>query len=380
MTTEEIEDILKRYQEGRCTPAEQLWVHSWNNELHAKATKNPPPAIQDLEVIEERIWSKVTKVKRRPVYYWPVAAAIALIITAATGYFLYIANTPQKIVTYTTPPHDLPAGSNKAILTLANGKRLVLEDLKNGQIALQNGIKIIKDKSGQIIYTVAALTPLGTDGEDREAGPAFNTITTPNGGQYLVILPDGSRAYLNAASSLKYPIRFDGTERRVILSGEAYFEISKDRSHPFIVASSMQSVKVLGTHFNVSCYPDEPIKTTLAEGKVEITMATTAKKAILKPGEQSIVNNTTLQVNPVNPDDVIAWKDGLFVFTQTDIKAVLKQIARWYNVEVDYANLPDQKFEGEISRKVGLLQVLKAIEQGSDVKLTIEGRRIMRKL
>ncbi|HWW37874.1 FecR family protein [Pedobacter sp.] len=346
MTTEEVEDILKRYSEGNCTPEEQLWVHSWNNQRHAQANDNDPAPTIDLQ---KRIWAKANGLehktfKLKPAHKWACAAAIALVLATSAIYFSHHKTTSS---TYATVK-DIPPGTNRAILTLASGKQIALD-------------------SSQKVYTVVQTPGIS----------AINTITTPKGGQYQVILPDGSKVYLNAASSLKYPVNFTGTERRVTLTGEAYFEITKNPSHPFIVTCLQQSVKVLGTHFNVSSYPDEPTKTTLAEGSVQILTTTGVKKAILKPGQQSTVSASDLQVNSVNAADVIAWTDGLFVFTKTSLKSVLTQVARWYDVEVDYDKLPDQNFEGEISRKVSLQEVLKAIEQGSDVKLKLEGRRIM---
>jgi ferric-dicitrate binding protein FerR (iron transport regulator) len=185
--------------------------------------------------------------------------------------------------------------------------------------------------------------------------------------------------YLNAASSLKYPTRFTGNEREVTLTGEGYFEIAKNAKQPFIVVTTNQSIRVLGTHFNVSCYPGDPIKTTLAEGKIEISRPANSQKTTLKPGDQSIVSPEGIEVHQVNPDDVIAWKDGKFVFIRTPLKEMLRQISRWYDIDVDYSQIPDQNFDGEISRKLSLQEVLKSVEAGTDLHFQIEGRRIVRK-
>lgn len=378
MTTEEVADLLKRYSEGKCTPAEQLWVHSWNDQLHAQATKeNIPTPTALTDETQSRIWSKVNGPepvirKLTPMYRWLSAAAIALIIASGAIYYL---NRSSKPDTYagTTQGQDIPAGSNKAILTLANGKQIDLNAAQAGTIASQTGITITKNKAGQLIYTVSPNTSVIA----RDEVSSYNTISTPKGGQYQVILPDGSEVYLNAASSLKYPVKFNKNERRVTLSGEAYFEVSKNPAKPFIVESENQSVKVLGTHFNVSGYPGEVVKTTLAEGKVLVSTLRGTDKITLTPNQQAINNGTSLHTQSVNAGDVIAWKDGLFVFTQTNLKTVLQQISRWYDVGVDYTNIPDIAFDGEISRKISLLQMLKAIEQNTDVKLKLEGRRIM---
>jgi len=334
---------------------------------------------------------------------WPVVAA-AIILIAGISYFFFRSveqDIQQSDIYAHNKAHDIPAGTNKATLTLANGKQIVLDDAANGLVAQQSGVIISKGANGQLIYS---LSPSGRGGEAREGSPlslqggslpegesnriAYNTITTPKGGQFQVFLPDGSMVYLNAASSLKYPVKFTGNERKVTLTGEAYFEIVKHTNQPFIVSSSNQVLRVLGTHFDVSSYAGEPVKTTLAEGRVEISSPAFSQKLQLKPGEQATLSSIGkdakgkeggFTVAQVRADDVIAWKDGLFVFTNTELKDLLRQIARWYDVEVDYVTIPDVNFDGEISRKTTLLQVLKLIEAGSDIPFHLEGRRIMRK-
>jgi len=360
MTTQEAEDLLKKYHAGQCTAEEQLIIHSWADQQHALAAKTDP--VPELEEAGDRIWNNVAhelnerhisspKIPRRTKlrYYWSVAATVALIITASIAYFNYFPS--QKPNAFAHNLEDVPAGGNRAVLTLANGKKILLN---------------------QRVYNVIS----SERSNERSNQTAFNTISTPKGGQYQIILPDGSHVYLNAASSLKYPTRFEKNERKVSLTGEGYFEITKNPQQPFIVNSFNQTVKVLGTHFNISSYANEPVKTTLAEGIVQVS--STTQITTLKPGEQSIVNPNGIKVKSIDPLGEIAWKDGSFVFNQTNLKTVLVQLSRWYDVDVDYSNIPDQTFDGEISRSVSLMQVLRAIEQGSGIKLSIKERRIIR--
>ncbi|GAA3929350.1 DUF4974 domain-containing protein [Chitinophaga oryziterrae] len=381
MTTQEAEELLKKYHAGQCTPEEQLLLHSWTDQMHVLTAKDDPAP--ELEQAQQRVWGNVAaelhekhtdtpKLFRRTKFiYWSVAATVTILITASITYFNYFPS--QKTNSIAHHVEDVPAGGNRAVLTLANGTTLNLDDQENGEIASQNGIKITKTNSGQIIYNVISMA----HSHETSNQTVFNTISTPKGGQFQVVLPDGSHVWLNAASSLKFPVQFANSARQVYLTGEGYFEIAKNPQKPFIVNSYNQTVKVLGTHFNVSSYANEPIKTTLAEGIVQVSSPSTTQITTLKPGEQSTVNPNGIKVNQVNPANAIAWKDGVFVFNQTNLKAVLVQLSRWYDVDVDYSAVPNQTFEGEISRNVSLMQVLRAIEQGSDIKLIVKERRII---
>lgn len=268
-------------------------------------------------------------------------------------------------------------GTNKAILTLADGKQIVLDEAKNGNLADQGNTKVIK-LNGQIAYNEFAMAvPNG-----KNAAVAYNTVTTPRGGQYQLILADGSRVWLNAESSLRFPTSFQGKERRVELAGEGYFEIAKDATKPFIVKINTTSeekdeVEVLGTHFNIMAYNDEGIvKTTLLEGSVKINRNN--KIAMLKPGQQAKLQNQSIKVvEDVDTDEAIAWKNGYFQFTSANLQQVMRQIARWYDVDISYeGKIPERKFGGKISRDNNASEVLKVLEL-SKVKFRIENRKII---
>lgn len=260
-------------------------------------------------------------------------------------------------------------GSSKAMLTLSDGRQIPLGDQADS-IQAAPGVTAQHNNNGILDYVVNEKVTSG----DR---PVYNTITTPRGGQYQVILPDGSKVFLNAESSLTYPVPFTGATRQVKLIGEAYFEVARNHQQPFLVSSPQQNIKVTGTHFNVCCYLHQPDITTLAEGSVEITPLSSSTPHPLRPGQQATLQGNNLEVRKVNAEDIIAWKDGLFVFNSTPLKEVLDQIGRWYDVDFTYNNnLPNKRFDAEIPRNLNLLEVIKIIEMSSKLQFSINGRKI----
>jgi ferric-dicitrate binding protein FerR (iron transport regulator) len=361
MTKQETIALLTRYLNHSCTAEEKLLVDSWYLEISQKA--DDVDGEVDLALQKALIWQAVMQRRSGNHRIWLIAAAaVATLFVVSITYFSLFSSK-----------EDFPPGGNRATLTLADGKEINLDDVKTGDIAKVPGMTIRKTASGKIVYELQ-------EDEKNSSGPlAYNVIRTPKGGQYQIMLPDSTIIVLNAASSLKYPIHFALSERRVSLIGEAYFEVHKNPGKPFIVESTVQRIQVLGTHFNASCYSNEPAKTTLVEGKVEISQPNNPQKNILKPGEQSTVNPNGITVQQVNVEDAIAWKEGLFVFNQASLKEVLQQIGRWYDVEIDLTQLPDETFSGEIAKTCTLSQVLQAIEKTNNVKLNITGRTIFTK-
>lgn len=259
-------------------------------------------------------------------------------------------------------------GSDGATLVLDDGTEIVLDSLGNGLIATQQGARA-ELIDGRLTYSTI----------EKDAGAiAFNTMRTPRGRQFQMQLPDGSKVWLNAGSSIRYPTRFVGPERRVALTGEAYFEVARNTAQPFSVQVDSLAIKVLGTHFNVNAYDDErTVRTTLLEGSVEISRGNNAEK--LAPGQQGVMSRQSgsLQVKGADTEQVMAWKNGLFQFDKADIKTIMRQISRWYDVEVLYTGeLPDRVFDGKISRSAQLSEVLGILEF-SEVKFSVEGNRIL---
>lgn len=300
------------------------------------------------------------------------AVAATLLALLATGilYFTHNRHTVQPTVA-TTTPHTIAPGGNKAILTLADGRQIPLDSASNGAIAHQGNVQVIKLSNGQLSYKTDKTNNTGNDELH------YNSLITPRGGQFMIILPDGSKVWLNAATSLRYPTAFSGNTREVQLTGEAYFEIAPDAQMPFIVKVNNMEVKVLGTHFNIMGYPDENnIQTTLLEGAVQVQHNTAAVR--LNPGQQAYLqgDNMTVKKN-VDVDEIVAWKNGYFHFNHESLPGVLRQISRWYDVEVIYeTNIPEREFGGKIGRNSSLNDVLKILEL-SNVHYKIKDRKII---
>lgn len=303
-------------------------------------------------------------------YKWIAAAAVFLIV--ATSIVVSISSDQKEIYTNTNkqqPKQDRLPGGDKAILTLSDGSTIVLDSAVNGVLAKQGNTSVVKKNDDQLEYNSA-------DVQTNEV--AYNLLQTPRGGQYKITLPDGSKVWLNAASSLKYPVVFAGNERRVDISGEAYFEIVKDVTKPFKVHMNNMEVEVLGTHFNVNGYDDEAsINTTLLEGKVKIKSLSGAK--FLTPGQQAQLKSSgnIVVASDISLEEIVAWKDGNFQFENADIKAVMRQLARWYDVDVTYKGNIQQHFVGSISRNVNLSQVLIMLQQTGAVNFKIDGKQLI---
>jgi ferric-dicitrate binding protein FerR (iron transport regulator) len=302
---------------------------------------------------------------RRSFLKWYAAASIVFILSAGSYFFLHKEKPTQQIAQL----RDIAPGKNTATLTLANGQKIILSNASTGQIAKQAGVNINKTANGQVVYTIA-------ENNDVEANQ-FNTLSTAKGETYKVNLPDGTQVWLNAASSLTYPARFTGTDRKVTLAGEGYFEVAKDKAHPFKVATDQQEVTVLGTHFNVNAYKNESAtKTTLLEGSVKVSSGN--NNQIIKPGQQATLNSNSIKVQDIDTELATAWKNNKFIFDGDDIQYILRMVERWYNVEIEYRGpISKEKFYGAVSRYENVSEVLKTLDYDGKVHLKIEGRKII---
>jgi len=315
---------------------------------------------------------------------WPRIAVSAAAVTAITlGIWLYysspILNRPAdgSALTKDIRNHDIAPGLVGATLTLANGKKIKLSDATKGELAKELGVVITKSADGQLIYETAQGPSKA--GMEKELGMT-NVLSTAKGETYTVKLPDGSMVWLNAASSLSYsPTLNQNGKRSVKLEGEAYFQVAKDKKHPFIVETQKQTVEVLGTHFNISAYHDEPeMKTTLLEGSVRLSSRADLQQVVLRPSQQAILSDKKFTVKTANMEEEMAWKAGDFYLERVDFRSAMRKIARWYNVEVIYdESVPaDIRSGGWISRSNTLSAVLQSIEKSGLVHFKIEGRRI----
>mgnify|MGYP000868810862 CR=1 FL=1 len=308
-----------------------------------------------------------------------IAAAVAVIILGTGAHFMFFNKKPtddgqQSIV---KGPTDVKAPeTNRAMITLADGRTVYLDSAANGQLAMQGNVRLVKLANGQIQYS--------SESGVQSSELVYNTLMNPKGSKVIdMALADGSHVWLNAGSSVTFPVAFAGNERKVFITGEAYFEVAHDVTKPFYVTKGDVSVQVLGTHFNVNAYDDEKeIKVTLLEGSVKVTSTLLRNDVMIKPGQQATLrqgqgDKELKVVNGVDMEQVMAWKNGYFSFDNTDLETVMRQIARWYDVEVVYEGaIPDMQFGGDISRNNNASQVLKILEE-SKVKFRIEGKKIV---
>ncbi|MCD2423686.1 FecR domain-containing protein [Niabella pedocola] len=379
------EEFLKLLQylsaEGR---EEQLsaWVR---NEWQATAPGEealPGELKALLEGLDEQLLARLDgSVKRIPGYRQRSVRSLRrkwLLTSAAIIMFLVVG----AVIWYTVPrsrhasqqaavkTHDVNPGGNRAFLAIGNGQRVVL-DSNQAAVIVQNGALRYADGS--------LITSLNADSSHANGQPEFVVLTTPPGGQYRLTLPDGTGVWVNASSSIRYPVRFTGTRREVTLSGEAYFEVQKNPDMPFVVLSGGQELSVLGTRFNISAYPeDKRIVTTLVEGSVKILPGVGSQPRLLVPGQQSVLKDGDLSVKKVEVGYYTAWKDGLFVFNRLPVQAILPQIERWYDVQFRYpAAMERTLMWGTVSRNVMLSEILEVLALNTGWKFTLQGKTVL---
>jgi len=317
-----------------------------------------------------------TKEKTNYILSWKyISVAATILLAAAMGIYFYKLN-PSRLkasLPNTKMLADISPGRNKAILTLSNGQKISLTDMRLGKIGDEQGVVIKKAKDGQLVY----------QGTNSSGELAFNSVVTPKGGQYQLSLPDGTQVWLNAASTLKYPIAFSGKERIVQLNGEAYFEVAKNKGKRFVVTTANQTVEVLGTSFNVNSYSDEVnTKTTLMKGSVKVRNSESGQSAVIKPGQQTLVSpyRSSIELKDVDVDEAMAWKNGYFMFDEEPLESILRKVSRWYDVEIQYQHSDLKKkllFSGTLSRYSNVSKVLKKLELTESVKFHVEGRKIV---
>lgn len=374
-----IRKIIEKYLKGKATEAEKRSLFSFFDTVHNQKTDWSEREHGNKEEVEENILKKIygtidghpKKSRVTLPFFKRWRAVAAVILLCGVGYLAldrYAIKGKENAVIH--------PGSYRAVLQLADGSKVFLDSSDAGDIARTSGLAIRLDKKGELVYT--EMDNAGTlEGQ--------NTITVPKGGQFKVKLADGTSIWLNASSSLTYPTRFSGHQRRVKLTGEAYFEVSqrvlngtRGERIPFIVETDKQRVEVLGTGFNISAYVDEEtVKTTLIEGAVKVSSIKGQTSQILKPGQQSVLTNGKLLVQEVDALQFIAWKQGDFAFDKMPLEEIMRQIARWYDVQVTYqGSVGKIEFGGSISRSKDIREVLDVLELAG-VHFTIRGRRIM---
>ncbi|WP_257658216.1 FecR family protein [Parapedobacter lycopersici] len=406
-----IREIAKKFIAGNASLAEKELLHKWYDEqiIAAEEFVNIPDAA-NADEIRQRIYQAILArldeqqsgsagEKTTTIIEFRQIAAVAAVVFIAFSLigYLYWPEKNQTIVPVESENsiviEDVSPGGNKAVLTLADGHEIVLAQQEEGFLTRVGDVTISKTADGLLVYKVANSRSVFADNR-----MLYHKLTTPKSGQYQVILPDQTKVWLNAASSLKYPAKFASDKREVELDGEAYFEVAnafyaerhlsakpKNRNQykvPFIVKTRNQQVEVTGTKFNINAYADEEaVKTTLLEGGVRVTVSAAAgalgpQQKVLKPGEQAVLANDQLDVTQVNVENEYSWKDGNFLFNDQPLHMIMRQLSRWYDVEVDYTHLPNTRYNGFISRDVPLSRVLEMFEKTGNTHFEIKNRTI----
>ena len=388
MDKKEFLKLLSKYNQGKANAEEKAFLEAYYDLFEQSENNLNNFSESAKNLIKEDIRSQIKHqmfedqedyaVAIVPFYKkWINYAAAAVLVAACTIGFLVLKpkSEPQMVkLQPKTTIQDIAPGKNQAVLTLANGEVITLDDKANGILAKQAGVVITKNGDGLLQYQITA-----------DAEPAINTISTPRGGQYQLILADGTKVWLNAASAITFPTKFNGLDRKVEIHGEAYFEVAKNAKKPFRVKSKNQIIEVLGTHFNVNTYEDEAAdKTTLLEGSVSISKLDKSGKTqfssskILKPGEQaSLYSNGSIKIAKADEEEAVAWKNGYFKFDKADIKTIMRQVSRWYNVDVEFkGEVSKDLFVGKINRSENVSGVLRILEL-SKIKTEIKDRKII---
>ncbi len=375
-------ELAQKWLNGTITEDEKKEFNEWYERNGDQPLHIPQEFATSEEALQQRIWQAVSEQRKAKVMtlkrhgFLKVAAAV-LVIACSAAFYVYLSrqNAPAPAGSApvakreTTPPPAIVPGGNKAVLVLGDGTSVILDTTANGTIAQAKNARVEKLGDGQLAYS-----PL-------KGGPAaltYNTLSTPRGGQYHITLADGTRVWLNAASSLRFPVAFTGAERLVELTGEGYFEVVKNTAQPFKVKVGDMEIRVLGTHFNVMAYQDEETaNTTLLEGAVRISKKEVT--ALLKPGQQAQVSpKGRIKVQQgINTEEAVAWKNGYFNFEGTSIETIMRQLERWYDIDVEYKNHVNTRFYGTIARNVGIDKVFKMLELTGAVHFTINGSKVV---
>jgi transmembrane sensor len=379
MSEQELKELLYRYENNAVTEQERALIESWY--LQHRENDLPEYTMEERMEDAEAVWTGLHQPghnKKIMRLLLQIAAAASLLIICTFGGFRIWHNKVTTTVIAKNKINDVAPGGDKAVLTLANGQKIYINDAKKGIITHQAGIKVTKNKNGQIVY---AVSHANSDASDDNAGAvAYNTLSTPRGGQSSVTLSDGTIAYLDAGSSIKFPVLFHGNERRVAITGQVYFDVVHNAAKPFRVDVKGQTIEDIGTSFNINAYDDEPvIKTTLLSGSIKISKGN--KLAILAPGQQAVtlLSMDAIHVKEVDTEEAKAWKDGYFLFNNEKLESVMRKISRWYDVDVVYpeGQKLDVEYWGSITRYGNVSKVLNMLQITGDVKFRVDGKKII---
>lgn len=372
-------ELAEKLMKGTITPEEKKELYDWYNDGFDSEVRLDASLEGDRENMERRIFSRIKQkawaIRRTntlKISRYAVAAVSIIVIGFALAILRYSSTKKPHAIAAHTLQNDIAApASQKAILTLASGEQIYIDSIENGSsLATTGSAGIQKTKSGALLYQALQKQPVN---------PEYNTLSVPRGGQVIhLTLSDGTKIWLNSESSLRFPVVFQDNQRNVEITGEAYFEVARDPKRKFIVKSANFETEVLGTHFNVNTYSDESAsKITLFEGSVKVSLPGTATSITLSPGQQATVKSGIAKSTVTNMDAVIAWKDGMFVFDNLNIAAIMRQLSRWYNFSLHYSgDVQNKHFTGSISRNESTAQVLHMLELTDVIHFKITGNNV----
>ncbi len=366
-----LEELAEKWLNGTLTREEEAIFNQWyeaQSEEEIPVEGESRVAFRDMMLAQIKHVRQDKDVKFMPEHSGKTAlrrwllplSAVAAMLIIIFGLFWYARQPGTSSGKGQIVVQDVKPGGNKAVLTLANGQTIILDTAQNGQLASQGNMTVTKADSGLLVYQTESTK------QRAENSVSYNTLTTPKGGKFQVVLPDGTKVWLNTASSIRYPVAFTGGERKVEITGEAYFEVVHNAKMPFKVQAGTLLIEDIGTHFDVNSYGDEPdSKVTLLEGSVKVSLSSSQPGRILKPGQQAHIDNSGIMriISNANMNGAVAWKNGLFDFSGSDLKGIMRQMERWYNISVVYApGLPDYQFGGQTYMNTNLSEVLKVLE------------------
>lgn len=369
-------ELAEKWMEGTITPEEKKELYDWYNNGFDSEVRLDAWLEGDKEEMESRIFRRIKQKAWTPnitkISRYAVAAVSIIVIGFALAILRYSSTEESSSVATNALQNDIAAPtSQKAILTLANGEQIYIDSIKNGSsLATAGSADIQKTENGALLYQAI---------KKQSANPEYNTLSVPRGGQVIhLTLSDGTKIWLNSESSLRFPVVFQNDQRNVEITGEAYFEVAKDPKRKFIVKSANFETEVLGTHFNVNTYSDESSsKITLLEGSVKVSLPDNFTSIILSPGQQATVNSGIAKSAVTNMDAIVAWKDGMFVFDNLNIAAIMRQLSRWYNFSLNYTgDVQNKHFTGSISRSESTAQVLHMLELTDVIHFKITGNNV----
>ena len=397
MSIQRAKELLAKYKEGTCTDAEKALVERWLFHFKDEDTGLSGEKIEQIVAeIGSRLPRPVTEgpVAEERVSVWPMAgrrislrtrfaaaASIVLLLSVCTYWGVYRKGSAARIA-LETQTQDIAPGGNKAVLTLSDGRKISVTDAAIGKLTGERDVEIAKTADGQLVYGSAKDGGTGSAKEGNSgADLIYDTLTTPRGGQFQLRLADGSQVWLNAATAIRYPESFTGKERKIeLIRGEVYLEVVHNDRMPFRVMTKGQLIEDVGTHFDIRAFEDELLtKTTLLEGGVMITKGN--DKSILKPGQQAAtaVGKSGIAIADVDTEGAIAWKNGYFLFDNESLENVMREISRWYDVDIEYPSgqKPAENYWGSITRFANISKVLSKLEITGDVRFKVVGRKII---